>query len=110
MPKAFGALRPAPGAHYLMGFIWTHAALSGKSLDLICQKAGVAYSTVKRAFRGEGHMGLDNLEALLNELGYTLKPTPLPEPKDRPATPDRIPTANGKCEYNPATAKKAHAP
>lgn len=45
----------------------------------LCTKAGVSYNTFKEAKNNQSNISLRSIEALLNTLGFTMKPTALVE-------------------------------
>lgn len=74
------ALPPSPSVHHLFKFIHQELVIEQRSLAELAKTAGISYNTVKSAFRGRrSNISLASVEALMNALGYTIKPTPLPE-------------------------------
>lgn len=69
---------PPPHVHQLFHFIYAECAIENVYLNDLCKKAGISYQTFKEAAQGRRGMSLGIMEALLNALGYTMKPTPLP--------------------------------
>ena len=68
---------PAARAHNLLKFAYLHMRLEGLPLRRTCERAGISYRTAKDALQGKSNISLASTEALLNALGYTIKPTPL---------------------------------
>lgn len=67
---------PAENCHHLLKFVYYHLKLEGRTLHWLAEESGVAYTTIVRSLRGKNTIGLSNLEALLNTIGYTIKATP----------------------------------
>jgi hypothetical protein len=68
---------PSPHAHHLLQFMYNELKAQDRSLRWLANTAGVSYNTLKTAMRHETAISLDTIEAALNTLGYTTKPTML---------------------------------
>lgn len=84
------ALPPAPAAHYLLKFVWIETKLQDRSLKEVVREAGIAYSQVRRSMQAKNDLRLSSIEALLNALGYTMKPV-IYEPNSTPAARAHLP-------------------
>jgi hypothetical protein len=73
------AKKPADRAHPFLKFLYLQMKVEGVSLRATCEKAGVSYNTAKDAMQGRSNISLASTEALLNTIGYSMKPTPLYE-------------------------------
>lgn len=72
---------PAIRAHHLLKFIYLQLKVEGKSLRALSTGSGVSYNTLKEALQGRSSISLASVEAALNWLGYTMKPTILERKK-----------------------------
>jgi len=68
---------PAPMAHHLLKFVFQEAEIQQIPLERLAERAGICYKTLQRAMRGKANITLATMEALLEPLGYTTKPTML---------------------------------
>ena len=68
---------PSPRAHHLFAWIYPHCELEGIAFNDLCDKAGVNRDTFRNAKNGTSSMSIDSVEALMNALGYTMKPSAL---------------------------------
>lgn len=75
------AKHPAHRAHYLLKFCYVQLKAENISLIQAAKDSGVSYNTLKDAMQGKSNISLGSMEALMNYLGYSMKPTPLPYPK-----------------------------
>lgn len=73
---------PKPGVHRLVRFIYETIILEHRTFGDVAKEAGVHHNMLRLIFDGND-ISLTSLEAILNSLGYTIKPTPLVEP-DQP--------------------------
>ena len=69
--------KPVQRTHHLAKFIYLQLRIEKKSLAWLAETSGVSYSSIKRAMSGRSDIYLLNVEAMLNTLGYTIKPTPI---------------------------------
>lgn len=74
-----GIKSPDPHIHRLLKFIHEIIIVENRSIPELCKQAGVSQRSLRRMWAGEADPYLNNVEALLNALGYTIKPTPLIE-------------------------------
>lgn len=69
------AKAPAPNAHPLLKFAHSHMRIRGVSMAQAARDSGVSYNTIKEAMQGRSNISLASAEALLNYLGYSIKPS-----------------------------------
>src|SRR5580765_3032271 len=77
------AIPPAPSAHRLLKFVYLELRVINRSLRWLADESGVSYNTVQQAMQAKTNISLASAEAILNALGYTMKPTPLENFHDR---------------------------
>lgn len=72
---------PSPRAHHLVRFIYQEIDIQKLVVKQVCKSAGVNENSLRFAADGRSSLSLDSAEALLNELGFSTKPTPLKRSK-----------------------------
>lgn len=66
--------QPAPRVHYMLKFIRHQAVEQKMPIDELCKRAGVSHECFRRALRGKSDILLGNMTALLNTVGYEMRP------------------------------------
>jgi hypothetical protein len=61
----------------MVKFIWVQMRIQNFTIKELCKRSGVSYSCFKKGRAGRASTTIDNIEALLNVLGYTMKPVVL---------------------------------
>lgn len=77
------ATQPVNSAHHMMKFIDLQLRVEGKSMVWLSKQSGVSYTCIKRSMNSKRSMNIRSVEALLNTLGYTMKPTPIAAARGR---------------------------
>ena len=77
MPAAEIFKRPSARAHHIIRVIHAQMIAEGLSRYRVATGAGIGHTTLRHWWDGSRQPQLDNLEAVLNYLGLTLKATPL---------------------------------
>lgn len=83
MPTTEIIRKPSVRAHHIIRVIHTQMIAEGLNWSQVAKGAGVGYTTIKRWWDGSRQPKVDNLEAVLNYLGLTLKVTPLEPGKQK---------------------------
>lgn len=68
---------PSKRAHHLVAFARNEALRQKMAMMVLVQKSGVGHEALRRGLRGVRPMKMDDLEAVLNVLGYTAFPRKL---------------------------------
>lgn len=77
MPAAKLFQKPSPRAHHVVRIIHAQMIAEGLSRHAVSKGSGVGHTTIRHWWDGSRSPQLDNVEAVLNFLGLTLKVTPL---------------------------------
>jgi len=68
--------QPSPRTHYMLKFV-RHKAVELKiPMEELAKRSGVSHECIRRAMRGKSDMLLGNMTALLNTVGYEMRPEP----------------------------------
>jgi DNA-binding phage protein len=70
-----------PGVHHILRFIEQEITVQGISKREVARRAGIHHDSLYRYLQGRDKCALEQAEAILNVLGYTVKITPHKEPK-----------------------------
>lgn len=66
---------PSRLAHPLLRFAYLHLKINNTSLAKAAKDTGLSYNTLKEAMQGRSNISLASAEALMNYIGFSIKPS-----------------------------------
>lgn len=67
---------PADRVHPMLKFAYLHMKVEDVAMTDVARGVGISYTHLYRAMQGKSAISLQNMEAVLNYLGYSMKATP----------------------------------